>query len=115
MVVYAVDRALKPEKKRPKRKTKYRAQFEQAFNNAIIDHGTQRRLTAPLHVGAPEVRAVDVEHVRDEFYRICIVEGETPEKVKGAKRAAFNRELTALFEEYPQETDAAGQRWIWEA
>ncbi len=115
VVVYAVDRALKPERTQPKRPTKYHAQFEQAFNNAIIEHPAKHRLTAPHHVGTPEVTAVDVEHVRAEFYRVCIVDSKNPEMTADAKRAAFNRELAGQFKRYPQEEDQAGRKWIWKA
>lgn len=90
-----------------KLQTKYRAHFDQAFNNAIIANSVRRRLCAPPNVEPAEVVAVKVNHVREEFFRIC------GEETKDAKRVAFNRELAKLFREYPQEEDQTGTRWIW--
>lgn len=94
-----------------KKQTKYRAHFDQAFDNAIIANPVKRRINAPANVEAPEVIAVNVEHVRVEFFRVC------DEESYDAKRVAFKRELRNLFKEYPQEedADAAGTRWIWKA
>lgn len=114
-VVFAIERTARAAKKagRPKKPTKYRAQFEQAFGAAIMDHPVKRRLRSPTHLMAPEVNAVEVEHVRTEFYNVCTIEGEDARTIAAAKRSAFNRELAALFKEYPQEEDAQGIRWIW--
>ena len=114
-VVFAIERTARAAQKagRPKKPTKYRAQFEQAFGAAIMDHPVKRRLRSPTHLMAPEVNAVEVEHVRTEFYCVCMIEGEDARTVAAAKRSAFNRELAALFKEYPQEEDAQGVRWIW--
>ena len=98
---------VKPAKHAKKRQPKFRAQFEQAFTDAILAHPQKRRLLAPSHVGTPEVTCVKREHVKEEFYRRC--SEETPDN----KRKAFSRVLEALFREYPQEEDAAGQAWIW--
>jgi hypothetical protein len=98
-------RAEKP-KKAPLAKYKYRPQFTQAFEAAIIDHGVERRLSATAGVGTPIMRCVEVRHVKAEFYKLCV---GLP---KSTRTKAWQSTLAALFREYPQETDA-GVEWIW--
>ena len=107
--VVFVDEAkpLKPAKQVKKRQPKYRAQFEQAFTSTIRDHPIKRKLIAPSNVLTPEVVCVSRDHVRKEFYRLC------SEETADTKRIAFTRVLEALFQEYPQEEDGAGQVWVW--
>jgi hypothetical protein len=90
-----------------KRQPKNRPQFEQAFNEAILNHRVMRSLTAPANVLTPSVACVDREHVRAEFYKRC------SEEAQDTKKKAFVRVLEALFQEYPQATDEAGNVWIW--
>jgi hypothetical protein len=55
------DKASSPARKR---QPKYRPQFEQAFNEAILNHRVMRSLTAPANVLTPSVACVDREHGR---------------------------------------------------
>lgn len=107
-IVFADEtKPLKLAKRVKRRQPKFRAQFEQAFTDAILAHPQKRRILAPSHVGSPEVPCVKRDHVKAEFYRRC------SEESTDNKRKAFSRVLEALFREYPQEEDVAGQAWIW--
>lgn len=88
-----------------KPKKQCRPQFEEAFEAAIAANPVKRRVNA---AGAQEVVAVDVESVRECFFRLC---GEASHEVK---RVAFARELMLQRREYlQQQDDRTGMRWIW--
>ena len=58
--------------------------------NVLVDQGSEQR---PFPDGST-VRAVDIEVARQEFYRSCLVEGETEKKRQGARRQAFHRAVS---------------------
>jgi hypothetical protein len=58
-----------------------------AFARVILDRGEKAR---PFADG-PEVKAVDREIVRGEFYRCCPADGDTEAKRAASKRKAFSR------------------------
>jgi hypothetical protein len=58
--------------------------------NVLVDHGRELR---PFHDG-PLVRAVDLEIVRNEFYRSYPAEGDAGAKQE-VRRKAFRRTIVA--------------------
>jgi hypothetical protein len=97
----------KPSAPARERKAKYLPQFKQAFTAAILDHPVERRLRGPEYLMSPKMTCVDREYVRTEFYGLC------SEETQDTKQKAFVRILAAVFQDYPQETDEAGNVWIW--
>jgi AAA domain len=61
--------------------------LRQVLMNVLVDHGKEQR---PYPDG-PMVRAVDVEIVRQEFYRCYLAEGDTEANKQAARRNAFFR------------------------
>ena len=61
--------------------------LRQALMNVLVDHG---RDTRPFPDG-PSVRGVDVDIVRQEFYRSYLAEGDTEAKKQDARKKAFSR------------------------
>jgi hypothetical protein len=64
--------------------------FRASMNNAMASDGKTVR---PFGSDGPEVRAVELRLVRDEFVAAWPADGETAEKIHDAKRSAFNRAL----------------------
>jgi hypothetical protein len=65
--------------------------LRQTLMNVLADHGKEQH---PYPDG-PVVRAVELETVRQEFYRSCLVEADTEAKKQAARRQAFHRATKA--------------------
>jgi hypothetical protein len=63
--------------------------FRDALVGVLLDHGAERR---PFPDG-PLVRCVDRETVRSEFYRRCVVDGDTETKRQEARKKQYQRAL----------------------
>ena len=61
--------------------------LRQVIMTVLADHGKETR---PFHDG-PSVRAVDVDIVRQEFYRCYLAEGDTEAKKQKTRQKAFYR------------------------
>jgi hypothetical protein len=59
--------------------------LRQTLMNVLADHGKEQH---PYPDG-PVVRAVELETVRQEFYRSCLVEADTEAKKQAARRQAI--------------------------
>jgi hypothetical protein len=71
---------------------KSRRVFREALRTALIEHGQDVR---PFGDEGSQVKAVDRERVRDEFYKAYSADG-TDEQKQDAKRQAFRRQTEGL-------------------
>ena len=82
--------------------------FDTAFDEAALDHSEKIR----VHGDGPEVMAVDVQHVRCEFFKRYGTGEVDKDKRHEATRKAFKRSLQDIAGRYALEATEAGER-IW--
>jgi hypothetical protein len=81
-----------------------------ALNNAVLDHGELFQVRGD----GPHVRAVRLQHVREEFYRGYVSGDPDPEKRNDKRRKAFVRGINSCIKsnEFATET-REDVEWIW--
>jgi AAA domain len=84
--------------------------FRASMNNAMASNGKTVR---PFGSDGPEVRAVELRLVRDEFVAAWPADGETAEKIQDAKRSAFNRALKNAPTREICSRDIGGSDYLW--
>ena len=103
--------ASKAEERRCRRWTKTLHTLRKALLTAVAEHG---KAVHPFGADGPEVRAVDKESLRREFYASAIVESETEKQKATAKRQAFNRQMTnAAAAELIGLREVNGETLVW--
>jgi hypothetical protein len=76
--------------KRKRRWSKALTTLRRALMVVLAEHG---EVTRPFGMEGPELRAVDREDVRSEFYKIVVVNSDSKESEREAKKKAFSRSL----------------------
>jgi hypothetical protein len=100
--------AVRSEPSRRSNSRRHRA-LHDAVVEALDSHGSN------ITMNGSTVRAVDVEHVRSQFYRRYIVAtDENTKDPQNARRMAFARALETLPDNFGM-GEIDGQRWIWGA
>ena len=98
-----------PEPKKPK-ETKIVRTFRDAFAEALDNFGETIRIRGD----GPQVKAVAVQKVREQFKRRYVTGEDNPEKQVDTVNKAFRRTLNALPPEFATET-RDGRELIWRA
>jgi hypothetical protein len=97
-----------PEPKKKPKETKIVRTFRVAFAEALDNFGETIRVCGD----GPEVKAVNLQKVREEFKRRYITGESDPEKQTDTANRAFRRTLNALPPEFATET-RDGRELIW--
>ena len=112
LVVLPSDYQPEPQQRgrRAKLEAKSTRTFRAAMSEAIDTSGREIRVR---HDG-PFVRAVQVGHVRDEFYRRYVTDEDDPKKAMDARQKAFRRLLNNLPADFATATQDNAE-WVWKA
>ncbi|MGA7328395.1 MAG: AAA family ATPase [Rhodomicrobium sp.] len=95
---------------RPKKPNAANDTFHAAFNEVAISSARKHLVNGK----GPQVQAVKVELVRNEFYRRYVT-GDEDGKAAAKRRSAFNRALNQLRNGRPYYTEVEdGVEWIWQ-
>jgi hypothetical protein len=82
--------------------------FRAAFTEAIDVYGEQVRMRGD----GPEVRAIEVKRVREEFERRCLTGEGDPTKLRAAASKAFRRAIKKLPRQFAN-ANWGDREWIW--
>jgi hypothetical protein len=93
-----------------KQKRRWRKSLKTLQKSLMAVLADQGQVLRPIGENGREVRMVDKERVRIEFYKINIVESDTDERRDAANRQAFNRSLNTATTEGLINVQ---EDWIW--
>jgi len=99
---------VKPDRRRGRTKRATDPQFRDAVSNALATSGEPFRIRG----NGPEVRAVRMQYVRDEFYHAYTSGDPDPQKRAENRRKAFQRSLDKGRADFATET-REDVEWIW--
>lgn len=85
--------------------------FMKALHIAIGEHGDKQR---PFGFDGLEVKAVNREHIRDEFYKSCPADGDDEKAKSASRRQSFKRGFEAAeAANLVAMRDNLGIQWVW--